>query len=175
MGDIDKLYDRYHKARQQFDYYITGLTTAVLAYSVQTFDSGKYTNYVWLAPIAWLFLVLSIIAGLTRLEWINAILGAETEKFIKQNMYQNIRQNIPESLSNADKLQKICNNLPKELTPEGVEKWTKEYLDTCSKAIENINKHQSKAVKIAEWAYRGREWCFVIGLILLGTLKFLNF
>ena len=121
------------------------------------------------------FLVIAIIAGLTRLEWINAVLGAETEKFTKQNAYQNIRQNISGSLLNAAKLQEICTGLPKELTPEGVEKWIKESLDTYSKSIENINKHQSKAVKIAEWAYRSREWCFVIGLILLGTLKFLNF
>ena len=39
MADFDKLYDRYHESRQRFDYYITGLSTAVLAYSVQTFDS----------------------------------------------------------------------------------------------------------------------------------------
>lgn len=52
MEDFEKLYDRYHQSQQNFDYFITGLSTAILAYSVQSFDSVRYTSSVWLAPTA---------------------------------------------------------------------------------------------------------------------------
>ncbi|MDP3111946.1 MAG: hypothetical protein Q8M71_07590 [Thermodesulfovibrionales bacterium] len=176
MADVEKLYDRYHESRQKFDYFITGLATTVLAYSVQSFDSGKYANYIWLAPIAWSFLLIAVIAGLVRLEWIIAVLGIETEKFTKQTIYQNIYQNIPDSLRNAYKLQEQkWKGLPEELTPEGMEKWINKSLSDCSKSIEFLNAQQSKAIKIVEWAYRFREWSLIIGLFFLGVLKIVNF
>lgn len=61
--DESVLQNRYIESRQRFDYFMTGLTTAVLAYSVQSVDLGTYKQYVFLAPIAWVLLLLAILAG----------------------------------------------------------------------------------------------------------------
>jgi len=86
MTEFNKLYDRYHESSQRFDYYLTGLAAAVLVYSVQSFDSGGYANYVWLAPIAWFFLVISVGAGLLRLERLIAVLGIGAKISAKENI-----------------------------------------------------------------------------------------
>lgn len=174
MANFDEVYDRYHQASQQFEYYITGLATAVLAYSIQSFDAGKYENYVWLAPFGWVFLLVAVGTGLVRLEWIVTLLGSETRRVEIQNMYDSLHKNIGKILEDALILEKICNGLPQELTIKGTEKRIQKNLDDCSKSIEYLNKQQNKAAAIAERAYRIREWSLIIGLFFLGLLKALN-
>lgn len=75
--DESVLQNRYIESRQRFDYFMTGLTTAVLAYSVQSVDLGTYKQYVFLAPIAWVLLLLAILAGIVRMHYIVEILQCD--------------------------------------------------------------------------------------------------
>lgn len=63
---IDAAVIRWQKASARFDYYLTGLTVAVLALSVETYSpsGGPW----WLVVSAWVLLALSILAGLSRVE-----------------------------------------------------------------------------------------------------------
>lgn len=174
MAGYDQLLERYHKASERFDYYITGLAVAVLAYSIQSFDSGKAVHYMWLVPVAWTSLLLAVIAGLVRIEWIVTILGIETEKFTIQTASQSLHQNISKIFSEVYDLKKISTGLPKEWEAKELEKGIDKTLSDYSESSNRLIKRQRNAVKIAEWAYRIREWCLVIGILFLGLSKIMN-
>ena len=68
MIKSDKLYELYWQSSQKFDYFMTGLSIAVFVYSIQSLDLNRYSSYLFLVPIAWIFLLISVIAGIIRIE-----------------------------------------------------------------------------------------------------------
>jgi hypothetical protein len=72
--------ERYIQATQKLDYFLTGLASATLAYSVQTFHADKYDTFIWIAPIAWLLLCITISSGLYRVIIYTFYLGEQAHK-----------------------------------------------------------------------------------------------
>jgi len=142
----DKLYELYHQASQKFDYFMTGLSIAVFAYSVQSLDLSKYPNYLFLAPIAWISLLISVIAGIVRIE-LTVILNKSDAVIETMQMTKS----------------KIDSN-----------KVEKQKMDDLNKEITEIKEKQGKYIKYALWAYRINQVALLAGISLLGFLKVLN-
>ncbi len=166
MADIEKLREQYLESNQKFDYFMTGLCVAIFAYSVQSFDAGKYVNYIFLAPIAWLLLLLAVLAGIVRLEYsVNQFgIGYRILSLDK-------RLNESKIASQIAKHGTLINSQTKQpLTEQEI----LSLIQSSEECKKNLIKQEDKSIKIAEWAYRFRQWLLVFGLFFLGLLKTLN-
>ncbi len=142
----DKLYELYWQASQKFDYFMTGLSIAVFAYSVQSLDLSKYSSYLFLAPIAWISLLISVIAGIVRIE-------------------------ISVTLNKSDAVIETMRMAKNKLDSNKVEK---QKMEDLNKEIEEHIKKQGKYRRYAYWSYRINQVALLAGISLLGFLKVLN-
>ena len=142
----DKLYELYWQASQKFDYFMTGLSIAVFAYSVQSLDLSKYSSYLFLAPIAWISLLISVIAGIMRIE-----------KTVTLNKSDVVIETM-----------RIARN---KLDSNKVEK---KKMEDLNKEIEEDIKKQEKYSRYAYWSYKINQIALITGISLLGFLKVLN-
>ncbi len=167
--DDDKLYGRYIESRQKYDYFLSGLSTAVLAYAVQSFDSGRYSHFKLLAPISWILLLLAVLSGLARIKHVVAILGNEP-LLVKK------RKELLEFQGIATHTQKGSLTMSFETFPfrpytlEEVNNRIKE----CTQMLDTLNKKQGHLYKIANRFDTLLQIFLILGLILLGLLKALN-
>jgi hypothetical protein len=58
----------YVEAAHRFDYFVTGGAGAALAFLLQTYDKTGSPNVIWLAPVGWALLLLTMAAGLAHLQ-----------------------------------------------------------------------------------------------------------
>lgn len=142
----DKLYELYWQASQKFDYFMTGLSIAVFTYSVQSLDLSKYSSYLFLAPIAWISLLISVIAGIVRIE-------------------------ISVTLNKSDAVIETMRMSKSKIDSSKVEK---QKMDVLNKEITELEEKQGKYIKYASWAYRINQVALITGISLLGFLKTLN-
>ncbi len=62
--DVEKVQTRLYEGVQKFDYFLTGVSAAVLAYSVQSYAPALGEATRWLIPLAWVLLGISFYSGL---------------------------------------------------------------------------------------------------------------
>lgn len=142
----DKLYELYLQTSQKFDYFMTGLSIAVFAYSVQSLDLSEYSSYLFLAPIAWTFLLISVIAGIVRIE-------------------------LSVTLNKSDAVIETMQMAKSKIDSNTVEK---QKMDDLNKEITDLKEKQGEYKKYALWAYRINQIALLAGISLLGFLKVLN-
>lgn len=154
----------YMDASQKYSYFIIALSAAVLAYSVQSFDAGAYSNYVFLAPIAWVILLLTVLSGIVRLEYLLIIFAATPN-----------RDSIEAELADFRKIQE--GNIPPVHSRSGMpirkDEMT-ELINERAKALEMFDKELKRNTIICETSYRVNQWTLVIGIAFLGLFKTLN-
>lgn len=61
-GPAEREYQRYLDASLRFDYFLGGLATGVLAYSVQSFNRADFPVAGWLAIAGWVALVICVLS-----------------------------------------------------------------------------------------------------------------
>lgn len=142
----DKLYELYWQASQKFDYFMTGLSIAVFAYSVQSLNLSEYYSYLFLAPIAWISLLISAIAGIVRIE-ISVTLNKSDAVIETMRMAKNKHESVKEE---------------------------KQKMEDINKEIAEHVEKQGKYTKYAYWAYRINQVALLAGISFLGFLKMLN-
>ncbi len=169
MADIEKQKEQYLESNQKVDYFMTGLCVAIFAYSVQSFDAGNYVNYIFLAPIAWSLLLLAVLAGIVRLEYTSNWLGIGYKILLLDK-----RLNGSKIASQIVKHGTFINSQTKQpLTEQEILSLIRN-IQSSEEYRKNLIKQEDKSIKIAEWAYRFRQWLLVFGLFILGLLKTLN-
>jgi len=83
----EKKVDRYHFKKAEFnqyahkfDYFMLGLSTAVLAFTVQSFEVASREPMKWLLFISWGFLLFTILFGIARIQHRLRICKIEVDK-----------------------------------------------------------------------------------------------
>ncbi|MCL4456767.1 MAG: hypothetical protein M1147_12270 [Nitrospirae bacterium] len=146
MIKSDKLYELYWQSSQKFDYFMTGLSIAVFVYSIQSLDLNRYSSYLFLVPIAWIFLLISVIAGIIRIE-------------------------LSVTLTKGDAVIETMQSAKAKIDIAKIEK---QKMDDLNKEITDFKEKQLGYIKYASWAYRVNQIALLAGISLLGFLKILN-
>src|ERR1700758_4665538 len=68
--DLSKIQDRLYEGVQKFDYFLTGVSAAVLAYSVQSYTPTGHEVIRWLVPVGWVALGVSFYSGLRHQQFL---------------------------------------------------------------------------------------------------------
>jgi len=139
--------------KEQFGFYITALTFTILGLATQTAKFGIY-NYIDIIELsAWLFLFVSGLIGLSRLELLPV---AYESRFHAQGL-NNELQNFQDHKANGE-----------TSVTDG------EVTVPIEEVIENRRVLQAKAQKLMESIekstpikYRIQKWSFVIGITLM--------
>jgi hypothetical protein len=66
--DYNEVFQRYHETTTKFDYFVAGITLAVLSFSVQATQHANLVYSRWLIVGSWVSFLASFIAGLWRME-----------------------------------------------------------------------------------------------------------
>ncbi len=142
----DKLYELYWQSSQKFDYFMTGLSIAAFVYSVQSLDLSKYCSYLFLVPIAWISLLISVIAGIIRIE-------------------------LSVVLNKSDAVIETMQAAKAKIDSTKIEK---QKMDELNKEITDFKEKQLGHIKYAYYAYRINQAALLSGISFLGFLKILN-
>ena len=155
-------FDIYQVALQRFEYFVVGGTGAILAFSVESYDNTLATTFDTLLPITWLSLLISLTAGLFRLERIVGIyrisdMSARSQTRIK---YLTTPRRDPTVV-----LHDLESGAP--LTDKEVES----ELAALKKGLEVGSETIAKQQRSAEKAYWIRNTGLIVGLTLYAAWK----
>jgi hypothetical protein len=172
MKNDDSVNNRYKESHQRFDYFMTGLATAVLAYAVQSFDAGSYYISKWLAPIAWLLFLVAVLTGIRRLHYNVAIAKNESEHdniWLQMKNYQGIATRLKRGTDPRNEIN--MNVYPfRPYTNDEAESLAKDYEHNLM-----VNDNEKKRITArSEFMSGARQWFLMLGLLVLGILKALN-
>jgi hypothetical protein len=156
-------YGRAVEARQRFDYFLTGLNSAVLAYAVQSHDPGQSQNWVCLAPVSWFFLLLGVGAGLVLHRFSLAVIEATA-------VINHANSRFDELLAAA---KEEWNRLP-DPSVKRAEGWASKMFHENESAIAEGEKVRVAATRERDRWDRIRSALFLVGLLTLGIWKSLN-
>ena len=142
------------QAKQKFEFYFLALVFAILGLSVQT--STITGNWQCLFEIAsWVMLLVSGIAGLSRLEW--TPLAYERIGLLQEG--KNRLEILNKGLGGGTVLYPSGKQWPEE-------KLIKEK-SKGEQYILKLEKEKNKVIKRLGWKYSTHKWCFVAGICLL--------
>lgn len=152
------------ESQRKYDYFLMGITLALLSLSLQAFKSSADTSFSYLIIIHWILLLVSFLAGMVRQEKINTIQIVEADLIPEQHLLDLFKQS-------RDRAQPMAKNATGELwTPDEVAK----VIENKEQMLKIGDKIQKKSGKIGVIAYRIQKWLFVLGLAAYMLLKILN-
>jgi len=144
---------------QKFEFYFLALVFTVLGLAIQTSSfSTYYCQYVF-ELFAWISLLLSGLAGLSRLEWATVAYRHYGEIANKEQELKTIKEGLT----------------GRPILCSSGEQWTKEGLTKEKSNLEGyIGKHKERAITVERWIqikYVIHKWGFVVGVISLGVAR----
>ncbi len=139
---------------QKFEFYVIALVFTILGLSIQTsMILGSWQCFFEI--ISWLALLMSGLAGLSRLEW--------TPIAYKHAGWLQKEQNVLNMFNEGLRGRVV-------LDPSG-QQWSQErLLDEKSKQEKHISERKAEKEKVEKrlhWKYTIHKWCFVAGIICL--------
>jgi hypothetical protein len=142
-------------SQQKFDFYFLALVFTILGLTVQTSTiTGKYQCFFEIA--SWIFLLVSGLAGLSRLAWQPVFYQHEG---LLQKDEDAVRAFDESRLSDVT------------LVRLSGEQWSEqEIIAEKSKLGQRISEQKAKINKVNKqlrWKYLMHKWCFAIGICLL--------
>ena len=141
------------KASLKFDYFIIGLTFSILALAIQ-FGVESSLIFPGIAELlGWVFLLVSGIFGLSRLEW--------------RPSYFELGANIVASKTGLQTAKAKRNLVADRDTLEPMD--VNKAIQTRQDTIEKLEKRESELQSAFRWKYQIQKWCFLSGLISLAV------
>ena len=144
------------KMSLKFDYFIIGLTFSILALAIQ-FGVESSLIFPGIAELlGWVFLLVSGIFGLSRLEWRPSYFELGAKIVASKTIVKDLQTAKAKRNSVADR---------DTLEPMDVNKAIQTRQDT----IEKLKKRESELQSAFRWKYQIQKWCFLSGLISLAV------
>lgn len=148
-----------HEIAQKFEFYLIALVFTVLGLSVQTATFNRWGYQFIFELLAWLCLLASGLAGLSRLEWVPIA-------------FKHCGWNQKEE-STLNKLNVGLQGVP--LVDELNEKWSEDDMQVeKNKLVAHIDKRKlvmKELEKKIVWKYRIHKWTFVVGIVSLAVSR----
>jgi len=143
-----------HSVMEKFEFYFLGLTFTLLALAVQSFKPSPSLSADVIEILGWLFLLVSGLLGLSKVEWISAMLYTQA----RLSYFEQAR----------DDLQKAqAQNLPLRDSKDGRTLNPAEMIEKNECTLSDIKSQGNKMDKKHEFKHKGQKAFFLIGLIAL--------
>ena len=147
------------KTQEKFDFYLLSLVFTLLALSIQTAEFGISNISDMLEILGWILLIISGIAGLSRMEWVPLIrlkLGKKRE--FEDQIYK-LKELQLERVSNLTVLDTMS------------EQPISERIINCQEAIEILDPHIVKMERTHFIKSDIHRYCFVVGIICIASSR----
>jgi hypothetical protein len=175
-----RLLTQWYEMRERMDYWMTGLAGAVLAYAVQSYDSGLVPNLRILAPVSWALLLAALGCGVRGLALLQGSTMSRLRRTIGERTLRSGLASIERTvLWQRHDIAKPVNQTPEEraelerLEPETRERF--EQLIALGKEAESGGQQEAsmlelRAARFARWRTR----LLLLGFGTLAILRLIN-
>ena len=141
--------------QQKFEFYFLSLTFVILGLSIQTAKLGTSIIPDLLEIIGWILLLISGIAGLSRMEWLPQIYNVIHEMQDREKYRDEAKKRITEG------------DLRDAFIIDEGELPIKEFLVKIDEGLKTLNAKVDKLEKKSLFKYKIHKYAFVFGVILL--------
>lgn len=152
------------ESQKKFDYFFLGVVLALLGFSVESFDPSPHDKCIWLVPLGWSFLIISLLAGLYRQECINFFLYNEVGKI----QHGSSAELFKRAAEGKETIVKDEHYTP--WSPEEIKQKNNLYEETMGILDSRIDKMNKRAL----YGYKVNKWAFVLGIYCLVSFKILK-
>lgn len=163
-GSVSQASEVAVSASQKFEYFVTGGAGAIVAFALESYETG--TDFYWIAPIGWGLLLLSLAAGMYRLSKMVMIQGATVQLREAEAMLVKLTPDLLRGTGAIVHDPGTGETFPPDALPTLVSAW-RARADQVKEAMREVNQR-------AIVAYHVRNWCLVLGLVALAVWKTLN-
>lgn len=144
------------QTQQKFEFYFIALVFTILGLSIQTSVMTSSHWQCFFEILSWICLLLSGLAGLSRLEWV----AVAFRQYGLRQSHQGDVESLDQALSGDRMIEKEDGTLMTKKEILTMKKDSKEEIDLRTKEIRRIEKFSSLKYHIHKWG-------FVIGLCML--------
>lgn len=158
-------FDNYFQSFQKLEYFLTGGAGAVLAFTLQAYNPDIFSNAIFLLPCAWSLFLVSLIAGVLRLDrgvgiYRKADLRARARAYLDP-VIQAHAQHVPII---------IGSDTGKVLSKSETDR----FISSGKEALSLIESRIKKEQAFARALYHVRNWALIGGLFLWGLWRVIN-
>jgi len=144
------------RMQERFEFYVIALAFTLLGLSIQTASFGESVLSDSFELLGWLFLFISGLAGLSRLEWVPVMYNYHVEIQNHQSNIERLRQAQQVGQNKVVVVDDERGNVPIE-----------EAIQAQENIIAQLQPETQKVEKWNSWKYKIHKWSFIVGLLFL--------
>ncbi len=166
VPDLERLQTRLYEGVQKFDYFLTGVSAAALAYSVQSYVPTPGEVARWLVATAWILLGASFYSGLIHQKKLLHLMAVVVELHERHDRFDELmRARHKHALTAAGS----------RASPSDEALAVEREFQENENALSVLYKQQESLPQVMTRWDSSRGICFLVGIGALGLWKLINF
>jgi len=159
-SELEKVRGWLYEGVQKFDYFLTGISAAVLAYSVQAYAPAASEVGRFLVPLGWVLLGSSFYSGLKSQEWLLKVVAVAADVAWHHERF--------DELIAAERKYRAEGKI------DEASQASRDWEDNERVLARLYQQRESFPKRVMTWD-KLRGWCFLLGMAALGTWRLINF